>query len=276
MVSLSDGTFIAAWTEQDYINNCGVGQYTWYGNLMGARGSASGWSAPFALTVRTDYQLSQFFPTLQAITAAGTDVMAAWEIFTDAGYPYASEFFLTALQPADATWEAPQAYIYGAEQEGIHNGAYQVVGTALSLNSGGNGFVTWQLPVPPDGGYDAPYDEFVAPITNLTLGSAQDLSAACPIDPAPYSATFGTVAINADGGGAAVWVANQNEFGEALLESFYSPTTGWGPCASVGVDAGMFGADVTVPVVADIGGGAFGTIYEDSSGGGVYFESSAP
>jgi hypothetical protein len=155
---------------------------------------------------------------------------------------------------------------------------------SAALNASGAGMVTW------GGTNDAGYvDQFVAPLSStLVFGTPQDLSAACPLGPEfgnfPTS-EGGTVAVNSDGGAAVSWelVASTGaEPASYIVGAAYDPATGWGPCGLISTDGGYssnpladYGTD---PIVADLGGGQWGTLYMDynNQAGSLYFQIGAP
>ncbi|MHB8419098.1 MAG: hypothetical protein ACYDCL_13555 [Myxococcales bacterium] len=266
--ALSDGTFVATWAESDASNLCGAPQNP-AGNIVGARGTAAGWSAPF--------YLPQYSPqTLLQMVSGGTNAVASYWVSLDAGVAAAPSYgyLVVGLQASDTNWETTETmYVYDVSQ------------MSAALNPSGAGMITW-------GGYnDAGYvDQFVAPLSStLVFGAPQDLSAACPIGPelgnSPTSAG-GTVAVNSDGGAAVSWELIPNPAGAEppsyIVGAAYDPATGWGPCGLISTDGGYVSNPLfdygTVPIVADVGGGQWGTLYMDynNQAGALYFQSGAP
>jgi hypothetical protein len=265
LVALSDGTFVATWAESDASNLCGAPQNP-VGNIVGARGTAASWGTPF--------YLPQYLPqSLIEMVSGGTNAVASYWVTLDAGTaPSSYGYLVVGLQSSDTNWETTQTMYVNVSQ------------MSAALNASGAGMVTW------GGTNDAGYvDQFVAPLSStLVFGTPQDLSAACPLGPEfgnfPTS-EGGTVAVNSDGGAAVSWelVASTGaEPASYIVGAAYDPATGWGPCGLISTDGGYssnpladYGTD---PIVADLGGGQWGTLYMDynNQAGSLYFQIGAP
>jgi hypothetical protein len=253
IVSLTDGSFVAAWSELQETVSCNAGQLSpsLATSLEVARGNSLGWNAPGELTT-PGYFLYQS-PALVSLVAAGTSVMAIWATGEDAGGSTAvNELIGTGLIASDSSWRPAQPLISGGP---VFESYVDFAGASLAINAGGDGFVSFQQFN--DAG--TAEDEFVAPITAFTFGPLKDLSLSCALNVSGEEVLWGALAVDSDGGAAVVWqgAANNN----VATAEIYAPANGWEGCEAIGGDGGGL-SQVVAPSIADIGHGQWGLLYE--------------